>query len=423
MLEPIQRFINALRTAGLRIASSEAIDAARAVQELGIDRREPFRAALRSTLVKRQRDLAVFERTFASFFRVPTPSHRRPGARREKGPGAGTGRRRPAASIDPLAQRRSQQAARIARREELAQRDRSRPNPLEIRLSKRLDPPGGSCHRVARGARSPGRSVPPGSRRRARAADHRRLDLAARLAPEEWEALAEEIPRLIRRIRLLAGRRQRAAARGDPWPAKLARSSAGTGGIPFVIPTRRKRPRRPRVVLLADVSWSVSRVTGLFLMLASSFLKRARRSTIHLFVDRCLDATRSLASWDHDGPVSFGRFVDSLTELDPLAPSDYGRAFYQAATSRRGLLGDCRRDTLLVVLGDARTNGRDPQAWAFERIASRCRRVIWLDPEPEALWDTGDSVLSEYLPYCDLVCETRDLEGLADGVAAILRDL
>lgn len=82
-----------------------------------------------------------------------------------------------------------------------------------------------------------------------------------------------------------------------------------------------------------------------------------------------------------------------------------------------------RRETILVVLGDARGNFRDPQAWAFEDLAARCRRVLWLNPEPAARWDTGDSVMSAYLPACDVVCEARDLAGLARGVAELVRSL
>ena len=74
------------------------------------------------------------------------------------------------------------------------------------------------------------------------------------------------------------------------------------------------------------------------------------------------------------------------------------------------------RDAVLVVLGDARTNRFDPLPWAFEEIASRARRVLWLVPEPRARWGTGDSALPRYLPFCDVAVEARDLEGLAHGV-------
>ena len=88
-----------------------------------------------------------------------------------------------------------------------------------------------------------------------------------------------------------------------------------------------------------------------------------------------------------------------------------------------GLRAAAGRDSVMVVLGDARGNWTDPQGWAFEQLAQACRRVIWLVPEPAVRWDTGDSALSEYLPWCDVVCEASDLDGLGRGVAEIIRSL
>ena len=122
-------------------------------------------------------------------------------------------------------------------------------------------------------------------------------------------------------------------------------------------------------------------------------------------------------------PVTGRSFLDaihSLPGLDPGAASDYGRAFYALAS---GALRTLARDSVLVVLGDARSNVFDPLPWAFEEIAARARRVIWLAPEPRQRWGTGDSALLRYLPCCDIAVETRDLEGLAHGVRELAASL
>ena len=263
--------------------------------------------------------------------------------------------------------------------------------------------------------------------------DIRRAELAERLPPaEEREllaSLAAEIPRLIKEIRLKAGRRLKRSRRGRLWSARLMRANLGTEGIPFVIPYRRRRPSRPRVAVMADVSWSVQKASALFLAIAREFLRKSRKTSVHLFVDRCVDATEAISTWEAGDLESFHALLDSLPDLDPNAPSDYGRAFYQASRgegSGRGATARLRigrRDTVLVVLGDARSNFRDPQGWAFADLAASCRRVIWLNPEPASLWNTGDSVLSEYLPSCHLLCEARDLDGIARGVLEMVRSL
>jgi hypothetical protein len=439
VLEALHRFIAALREAGVRVSPAESIDAARAVREMGIGRRGTVRAALRATLAKTRHDVGVFDRIFEAHFR-PARAPREP-ARGKGGPGegAGPGRRRPPSPESPPS-RQPRAGRRIPALEEPPPRAASRPGRLRLLLAPPRALRDERARRVegAPAARPPApqprrRHAPPPARRRpappdaARAArgpaNPRRVDL--RLPPESAadEALAREAARLIREIRLKAGRRARRSRRGRLWPARVMRASLATGGVPFLLPRRVPRPRRPRVLVLVDVSWSVQRASAFFLLMARAFLARGSRARVWLFVDRCVEATARLALRRDRGVEGWGAFLRGIPDLDPDAPSDYGRAFWQAAHAGPRRVGASPADALLVVLGDARSNFRDPQAWAFEDLASRCRRVIWLDPEPAELWGTGDSALADYLPCCDVVCEARDLEGIARGVAEIARSL
>ena len=54
----------------------------------------------------------------------------------------------------------------------------------------------------------------------------------------------------------------------------------------------------------------------------------------------------------------------------------------------------------VIVLGDARTNGRDPRADIFATIAARAGRTFWLNPEPRLYWNYGDSVIAAYEKHC-----------------------
>ena len=72
------------------------------------------------------------------------------------------------------------------------------------------------------------------------------------------------------------------------------------------------------------------------------------------------------------------------------------------------------------MLGDARTNGRDPRAGAFARVSERAGRTFWLNPEPTLYWNYGDSVMDAYEPFCDGAFEcwtTRQLEAFAAALA------
>ncbi len=74
----------------------------------------------------------------------------------------------------------------------------------------------------------------------------------------------------------------------------------------------------------------------------------------------------------------------------------------------------------MIVLGDARTNGRDPHAAAFAQLTERAGRTFWLNPEPRLYWNYGDSVMAAYEPHTTRAFEcwtTRHLEQFVDVVA------
>jgi uncharacterized protein with von Willebrand factor type A (vWA) domain len=68
--------------------------------------------------------------------------------------------------------------------------------------------------------------------------------------------------------------------------------------------------------------------------------------------------------------------------------------------------------TSVLLLGDARNNYHASQAWVVGDIRKRARHVYWLNPEPRAYWNSGDSIVGEYGVHCDEVVECRTLRQL-----------
>ena len=66
MLDILNRFIVALRAAGLPVSMTEHIDAAEAIAFLDLSRREHLRSAVRATLVKDESHFDAFELAFAA---------------------------------------------------------------------------------------------------------------------------------------------------------------------------------------------------------------------------------------------------------------------------------------------------------------------------------------------------------------------
>ena len=104
------------------------------------------------------------------------------------------------------------------------------------------------------------------------------------------------------------------------------------------------------------------------------------------------------------------------TEADVIwvdGHSDYGHAlteFCDAGATR----SPPGRSVLL--LGDARNNYHASGAWVVEELQRRARHVYWLNPEPRAYWDSGDSIVGEYAAHCDDVVECRTLRQLEQFV-------
>ena len=97
--------------------------------------------------------------------------------------------------------------------------------------------------------------------------------------------------------------------------------------------------------------------------------------------------------------------------------TDYGRVWLEFLEE---IVDDLGPRSTVIVLGDARTNGREPHAEVFAQIAERAGRTFWLNPEPRLYWNYGDSVMAAYEPHCTAAFEcwtTRHLENFVNVVA------
>ena len=206
------------------------------------------------------------------------------------------------------------------------------------------------------------------------------------------------------RLRGRLARRERAAHRGRLDVRRTLRAATSTGGIPLQLRFRARRPGRPDLVALCDLSGSVAAASELLLGLLAPAAGYFRRVHLFAYVDRLC-------------PVSIERgHVAPGGPLDLHARSDFGRVLEELFAERALLT----RTTLLLVLGDARNNRLPPRAPRLRAIRDRVARIVWLVPEPRARWDTGDSVLGLYGPACAAVLECTDLAALVRAVRQVL---
>jgi uncharacterized protein with von Willebrand factor type A (vWA) domain len=434
----LSRFAEALRSQGIAVSAAELIDAARAVQSVdGVDR-ETVRSVLAATLIKRREDEEPFERAFTRTFVVPPVSRRR---RRKKGKGgvpssegglgpranavgSGSPTRTPATSPQHPRSGEPRRTSTVRSTRLGDDRASTRPSRLILSPHRRAARP----ERTGRRDRdaSPVRRAPEGPAGAAiadrppgwRSTDVARKEFRERWTAEESHRLALELARLIARLELRFSRRLRRSRRGQIAVHRILRANIGYDSVPFRLVRQRARPREPRLLLLVDVSHSVRRAAAALLGIASKLAHRFRSVRVYFFVDRAVDVTAH-----HDrrrrrgGADEIERVLAESTDLNTYALSDYGRVFYDVYRAERGRL---RRDTLVLILGDGRTNHFDPAVWTLEEIHRRTRRIAWLVTEPRREWDTGDSAIGAYAPSTDFVCEAADLVGLEHAITRVL---
>jgi uncharacterized protein len=189
----------------------------------------------------------------------------------------------------------------------------------------------------------------------------------------------------------------------------------GTGGVPFRLGTEPAPPPRPEIVVLADVSGSVAAFSRFTLNLLIALDSRLSKLRAFAFVDGLTEITEL---------VSEARAVGRQLEGAEAArgairlngSSDYGWVLREfAATHARQF----SRRTVVLVVGDARTNYADPSAAALADVGERVGKLYWLNPEPRRYWDQGDSVMSAYAPYCAQVRECSTLRQIAEFVQSL----
>jgi uncharacterized protein with von Willebrand factor type A (vWA) domain len=189
----------------------------------------------------------------------------------------------------------------------------------------------------------------------------------------------------------------------------------GTGGVPIRLATEPAKPPRPQIVVLADMSGSVAAFSRFTLDLLTALDSRLNRLRVFSFVDGLADITNLV----RDARAAGRRLGQREAARDAIrlsGSSDYGYVMREFAAEYAQQL--TRRSVVLVV-GDARTNYLDPAVASFAEIADRAGRVYWLNPEPRRFWDEGDSVISRYAPLCAQVSECRTLRQIADFIQSL----
>jgi uncharacterized protein with von Willebrand factor type A (vWA) domain len=436
-------FAEELRTEGLALGSSELLDAFRALEAVPWTSREDFRAALAATIAKSQEDRRTFDAVFERFFfRAPERQAIERGLSERRYEGGerldteelrgrirdairhgSDGEMRDSARLAIAAFGRQGEGSgvigvdvqRIRRTlglragdEQAAQRPQPDSVPRErLRLFERH-----LRRELERGLIERTQSLPP-------AKPLATLDRGLPGSPVENLAAVHRAVAQLRKRLATQGSEQRGRRRGRAVDVRRTmRASLETGGVPLVLKHRPRHPRRPELYVLCDVSTSVTSASVFFLSVLHALHGSFRKLRSFVFVERISEVTDVFERARSFEDVSRAIASDAGV-ADVSGYTDYGRVWIE-------FLGQVADDldprSTVIVLGDARTNGREPQAAAFGRVAERAARMFWMNPEPKLYWNYGDSVMHAYEPYCDGVFEcwsTQQLEGFVRALSEV----
>jgi uncharacterized protein with von Willebrand factor type A (vWA) domain len=248
-------------------------------------------------------------------------------------------------------------------------------------------------------------------------AESKKIAEVDRVGEHERMELEESLRRLARSLHGGLTHRRRVSSRGRIDSGRTMRKNMRFDGIPFSPITVQRAEDKPRLVILTDVSLSVRATARFTLHLVHGLQNLFGQVRTFAFVSDLVEITDLFE--DHPVEQALG-LVFGGDVLDVDANSDYGAAFgkfhedYGSAVNRR---------STVIVLGDGRGNGNDPNLEAFGEITRRARETIWLTPEPRYSWGLGGCDLPDYAEYCSRVRVVRDLTGLETAASEMATEL
>ncbi len=242
-----------------------------------------------------------------------------------------------------------------------------------------------------------------------------------RVGEHERMELEESLRRLARSLHGGLTHKRTVSSRGRIDSGRTMRRNMRFDGIPFAPVTVQRAEDKPRLVILTDVSLSVRATARFTLHLVHGLQNLFGQVRTFAFVSELVEITDLFE--DHPveqalGLVFGGSGINGLLDVD--ANSDYGAAF---GTFAEDFGSAVNRRSTVIVLGDGRGNGNDPNLEAFAEITRRARETIWLTPEPRYSWGLGGCDLPDYAEYCSRVRVVRDLTGLETAASEMATEL
>jgi uncharacterized protein with von Willebrand factor type A (vWA) domain len=385
----ITHFARALRRAGLPIGPGRVIDAIRAVEAAGFTEKRDFYWTLHACFVNRPEHRTVFAQLFRLYWRDPRYLEHMMAAMlpairgvQEDRPAQAAEKRAAEALLDGAEAPPRDDEEKPAEEDALIEVDAS----LTMSTSERL-----------------------------RSLDFEQMSLA------EMAEAKRMLARLALPVKPLPSRRGMAAPQGRIDAAKTLRASLRRGGEMHRLSYKTPKPRYPNLVVLCDISGSMSQYSRVILHFLHSVsnARGAGWASVHAFTfgTRLTNITRHLATRDVDAA---------------LAAAGAEAQDWEGGTRIGACLEAFNRDWSRRVMGQGAvvlliTDGLDRDtpddlARQMQRLHLTARRLIWLNPLLR--WDgfaPKAAGIRAMLPHVDSFRAGHSIASLEELAAVISR--
>ncbi len=373
LAENVMHFARVLRAAGLPVGPNKVLDALAAVEVAGLDRRDDFYWTLASVLIDRREQFEIFDQAFHIFWRDPQLLERIMSLFLPKVYGK---------ADDEAPQPSNRLAEALAPPPDVQEREREREEKVEIDMAFTVS--------------------------------EREVLQHADFETMTNEELAQA-KKLIAELRLpipeVRTRRLRPDSHGRRIDMRATmQASLRTGGA--IIPLQRRSPekRHPPLVVLCDISGSMSRYSRMFLHFMHAITNDRDRVYTFVFGTRLTNITRNLRHRDVD--VSLNSVSDAVADWSGGTRIGASLREFNLRWSRR-VLGQ-NAVMLMITDGLDRDLGRDLSV-EMERLHKSCHRLIWLNPllRYEA-FEARPAGIRAMLPHVDAFLPAHNIESLRE---------
>jgi uncharacterized protein len=452
----ILQLIAALRASGVRVSLAESAEAFSAVDILGIQNREEFRLSLRATLVKDVKDLPTFDTLFPLFFGSGTPPEMGGNPSddltpeeiqmlaealknfaenlRQRMERLMNGEQLSRAELEALGQLVGlNQADNLNHQNWMTQRmmramafpevqkamrelmeqlqqmgmDKERIERLRELIQQNMQGIQGQIEQFAGERIAENLSEKP----RGENIDNLMNRPFQALSDADKKVLQREVKRLAAALRTRIALRQKRMKSGQMDPKATIRANLKYHGVPMEI-KHRDKVRKPKIVVICDVSTSMRFCSELMLSFLFALQGQVRKTHAFAFIDHLESISEDFTGTNADEAIQsvLWRMPSGHYNTDlGWSLNDFNKEYMDTLNS----------GTTLLIVGDGRNNYNDPRLDIFSTMVRRATRTIWLNPEPDYMWN-GDSDMKKYAPLCSNVLKVGNLRELANAVDELM---